>query len=250
MITSIYRGGLGNLLFQVSVGYIFSKNNNTEYKINCSLDKGRGQGNPISHYINNIFKNIETTEITPLEKIKEESFDIKKQMESKDFLLDGFFQKAIYIESNKSELNKLFNFNSIKPKDEKTKVCTIQIRTGDYENSYNDIFNVITPQYIKNSMDYVLNIFPNVHFYLVTDCYESAKKFFFDKYNITYSNLGEMEDLKLMSQSDVCIISNSTFGWWGSFLGKNKITLSPQIWFKNDTFNEIYRKDMIKINVN
>jgi len=250
MITSVYRGGLGNLLFQVSVGYIFSKNNNTEYKINFSLDKGRGQGNPISHYINNIFKNIETTEITPLEKIEEETFDIKKQIESKDFLLDGFFQKAKYIESYKKELNKLFDFDDIEINKTKTTICTIQIRTGDYENPCNDVFNVITPQYIKNSMDYILNIFPNINFHLVTDCYNSAKKFFDDKYSIIYSNLGEIEDLKLMSQSDACIISNSTFGWWGSFLGKDKITLSPQIWFKNDSFKQIYRKDMIKINVN
>ena len=27
MVTSVYQGGLGNLLFQISSGYIFSKNN-------------------------------------------------------------------------------------------------------------------------------------------------------------------------------------------------------------------------------
>ena len=56
MVTSVYQGGLGNLLFQISSGYIFSKNNNTDYKINYKLDKGRGQGYPLSFYKNNIFQ--------------------------------------------------------------------------------------------------------------------------------------------------------------------------------------------------
>lgn len=249
MITNSYQGGLGNLLFQVSVGYIFSKNNNTEYKINYKLDKGRGQGNPLLYYKNNIFKNIQETDITPVYTIDESNFDIEKQIDQKDILLDGFFQKAKYIEKYKNELNALFNFDSVKLKDKKTKICTIQIRTGDYLHPHHSNFNVITQDYIKNSINYVLNKFTDIKFYLITDYYNLAKTFLPENFNIEYYNLSDIDDLKLMSQSDACIISNSTFGWWGSFLGKNKITIAPDIWNKTDKLDEIYTSDMIKIKV-
>jgi hypothetical protein len=52
----------------------------------------------------------------------------------------------------------------------------------------------------------------------------------------------------LMSKSDVCIISNSTFAWWGSFLGEKKITYAPYIWNTDvEEFENIYSEEMIKI---
>jgi hypothetical protein len=249
MVTSVYQGGLGNLLFQISSGYIFSKNNNTDYKINYKLDKGRGQGNPLSFYKNNIFQNIQETDIIPSYIIEESKFDIEKQIDQKDILLDGFFQKAKYIEKYKNELNTLFNFDSIKLKDKKTKICTIQIRTGDYLHPYYSNFNVITQKYIKYSIDYVLNSFNDIKFYLITDYYYLAKNFLPVNFNVEYYNLSEIDDLKLMSQSDACIISNSTFGWWGSFFGKDKLILAPHIWNKTDKLDEIYTSNMIKIKV-
>ena len=55
MITSIYRGGLGNQIFQVIVGYFLAKENNDNYGININLDRGRGQGKGINCYIDSIF---------------------------------------------------------------------------------------------------------------------------------------------------------------------------------------------------
>lgn len=249
MITSVYQGGLGNLLFQIAVGYVFSKNNNIEYKINYKLDKGRGQGNPLISYKDNIFKNINETDVIPSYVIDESIFDIEKKLDQNDVLLDGFFQKAKYIEKYKDELNSLFNFDSIKLKDKKTKICTIQIRTGDYLYPQYSNFNIITQDYIKKCINYVLNSFTDIKFFLITDYYHLAKKFLPENFNIEYYNLSEIDDLKLMSQSDACIISNSTFGWWGSFLGKDKLTLAPDIWNRTDNLDEIYRPNMIKIKV-
>jgi len=248
MITSIYQGGLGNLLFQVSFGYISSLKKNNVYKINPSLHIGRGQGNHIQNYLNNIFSKIETTQKIPDVKISELEYDILSDKHD-NILLDGFFQKAKYTELYKPELNELFNFNNIKLNNEHNKICTIQIRTGDYLHPHHKNFNVISSNYIKNSINYVLSLFCDIKFYLITDCYELAKKFLPQNFNIIYYNLSELDDLKLMSQSDVCIISNSSFGWWGSFLGKEKMTLSPYKWSNNnDDVTDIYRKNMIKIN--
>jgi hypothetical protein len=190
------------------------------------------------------FKQIEITDVIPSQILNEEYFEKSFQFQESDILLDGFFQKSKYTENFQPELNDLFGFTDIK---EKTNICTIQVRTGDYLG--NSFFSVVTPLYFKNSIDYVLSQNPNIEFHLVTDCYELGKTYIPENLNIKYNNFDELADLNLMSKSDYCIISNSSFGWWGSFLGKNKITLAPNIWFNNVIFDEIYRKDMIKINL-
>jgi hypothetical protein len=52
----------------------------------------------------------------------------------------------------------------------------------------------------------------------------------------------------LMSKSDACIISNSTFAWWGSFLGNEKIIYAPKIWNLNEEeFKNIFADNMIRV---
>ena len=64
-------------------------------------------------------------------------------------------------------------------------------------------------------------------------------------------NSDEIEDLYSLSQCDGVIISNSSFSWWGAWLGKKKYkVISPNRWFgpkgpKN--YQDIYKKDWIKI---
>ena len=61
----------------------------------------------------------------------------------------------------------------------------------------------------------------------------------------------ELHDLYLLSQSDVVIMSNSSFAWWGAFLGIEKKVFAPSTWFGEEWFNDtnqrtvadIYNKD-------
>lgn len=246
MILSLYQGGLGNLLFQVAIGKITSLLKNTEYKINPNLDLGRGQGYPITKYLNNIFKKINTTEEVPKVIIEENNYDDIFTL-NEILGLKGFFQKSKYYTNYKKELNELFCFDEIKLKNLKKQICTIQIRTGDFLHPHHNNFNVINQKYVENAVNFVLQKNSGIEFYLITDNYELGKRYIPKQLNIKFLNFDEIYDLKLMSQSDYCIISNSSFGWWGSFLGKEKITLAPNIWFNDQDMPEIYREDMIKI---
>jgi hypothetical protein len=246
MITSIYKGGLGNLLFQIATGYSLAIKNNTSYKINPNLHNERGQGNHITTYLDTIFKKIKLTDYIPSEVFKEknELGDIQIPYQN-DLLLDGFFQKEKYFIQHKAEINKLFGFDSVKliPQN----ICTVQVRTGDF--LFDNTFNVVNQNYFLKAINFILEQNPNTNFYLVTDYYEVAIKYLPKHIKFNYFNMSEIEDLKLISQSDYSIISNSSFGWWGSFLGKEKITLSPYKWFNSEeNTDEIYRKNMIKIN--
>ena len=49
---------------------------------------------------------------------------------------------------------------------------------------------------------------------------------------VNLENDNEIEDLYSLSQCDSVIISNSSFSWWGAFLGKKKEKIiCPDKWF-------------------
>ena len=236
-------GGLGNLLFQVSAGVSLALDNNDEYFINPYNHKGRGQGNHISVYLDNIFSNIKKTNITPEYKFEHISNVYKEIPYKKDMCIEGFFQSYNYIKHHKEEIKNLFNLNFINNKKDK-KILTIQVRTGDYANEPS--FNILNKNYYENSLNQI-NL-EEYDIYLISDFPELAKKIIPDiNYKIFHKT--ELHDIFLMSQSDVCIISNSTFGWWGSFLGNDKTTYAPYQWnVDKEQFEGIYRDDMIKVN--
>ena len=59
-------------------------------------------------------------------------------------------------------------------------------------------------------------------FFCFSDDIDDVKKNFdVKKFNFLENN-NELEDLYCLSQCDSIIMSNSTFSWWGAWLGKKK----------------------------
>lgn len=253
MVTSIHRGGLGNILFQVATGYTLAKTNNTEYSVNPSLHYERGQGHHISQYENTILKNIPKTDKVPTNIYKEKDFHHHEIPQiAGDLLLDGYFQTEKYFENSREEINNLFGFDSY---NSIPNTCGIQIRLGDYLHLSD--FTVINPDYIKHAVDFIREMCPSVEFVIVTDDENRAKDYIPE--GVNYKFVGDMthsasdaehtvESLRILSMCEYCIISNSSFGWWGSYLGKKKPTLAPFKWFNTShNTSDVYRDDMIKI---
>lgn len=246
MITSVYRGGLGNQLFQIATGYMLAKQNDDTYAINPNLQAEWGQGNPIHRYIDSIFKNIDKTTHRSNILYKEPRFNYTPIEYQKDLLLDGYFQTEKYFPNARAQLNELFGFATAS---QTSDICTIHIRTGDYLHSRP--FNVVTPKYFETAMRMVLEKAPSLKFFVVTDDVTQAKRYLPHDIPSEFKILNELDTLHLISESDYSIISNSSFGWWGSYLGKEKITIAPATWFRvNYDVSDVFRTDMIKIDVN
>jgi len=127
-----------------------------------------------------------------------------------------------------------------------TSMVSVHVRRGDYLK-LSDHHPACTLEYYDKAM----SKFDGCKFLIFSDdkkwCLEN-----FNKENCEISfNSDAVEDLQLMSLCDHHIIANSSFSWWGAWLGRNKDkkVIAPKEWFgpaKNDhNTKDLYCKDWI-----
>ena len=75
---------------------------------------------------------------------------------------------------------------------------------------------------------------PEVPVLVITNDKEWCQEKFNNERFITSPFEDACIDLCLMSLSDYHIIANSSFSWWGSWLGKSKKTIAPWNWFSSN----------------
>ena len=93
----------------------------------------------------------------------------------------------------------------------------IHVRRGDYVNNPN--YHILTIEYYKQALEKYFS--DRLYRLLVfSDDIEYAKEMLQSIPNCMYINgLEDIEDMCLMSMCDNWIIANSTFSWWGAYLG-------------------------------
>lgn len=113
-------------------------------------------------------------------------------------------------------------------------VC-VHIRKGDYKDAKNKRFDVISPTYFSEGIEYLRQKLQHPHFFVFTNDPEAvAKQYQFP--DVTYvTGQKDYQDLRLMMACDHFLISNSTFSWWASYLGEaeDKIVIVPKKWRNN-----------------
>ncbi|WP_080969101.1 alpha-1,2-fucosyltransferase [Chromobacterium violaceum] len=118
---------------------------------------------------------------------------------------------------------------------------SLHIRRGDYTSNAiaKKIYHYLDEEYYFNAMDLMRQKLNNPTFFIFSDDIESAKQMIRLQENVFYvsdSNTTAIDELNLMTNCKNHIIANSTFSWWGAWLGKNKnkIVVAPKSWFKTD----------------
>lgn len=259
MIQSRLKGGLCNQLFQIAAGYAKSKQINTEFAINYQIAHYGQQGRPHYHYKNTFYKNIKETNHVPSSKYDEPHFHYAPIPDTDDMLLDGYFQTEKYFPNLKSELEKLFYFPSeIKNKIDKAfsgfnkPILGVHVRLGDYLGpSCKAAHFLCSKKYYENALKQF-----NLTDYTVIVCTDDPANVFefFPYKDVIFSNSkSDLEDLYLLSQCDNHILTNSSFSWWGNYLGKQKQrTVVPNKWFAAagpQDYEDIYRENWIKTSI-
>jgi hypothetical protein len=242
------RGRLGNQLFQIAAAYAYCRDYNLDLKINTENFPYDGES-ASDPYSRTIFKNFnyeiplskecEFTEHNAYKYVK-----IPDPEKDKDIHLNGYFQSLKYFQNYADDFKNLLYTPSDIDSMNSDRVA-FHIRRGDYltiENAY----KICNTKYFNKCFEifdgYNIDIFSDSPEYI-------SNEFKGYKFNLHRSRPA-LDDLILLSKYKNIVCSNSSFSWWGSFLGtnKNKIIV-PEYWMNGEYSRDIHRDEFIKLRI-
>lgn len=275
MIIVKVSGGLGNQMFQYALyrkliyigkdayldlsGYK-EKSAKREFKLNifnvnyktASVSNSRKLGECTYTLVDKLRRKIKG------EKKSYYSEDLDKGFQPEIFnrdniYLDGYWQCEKYFMDIRNIILKEFCFpeqisqysqkmlSEIKQK----QAVSIHVRRGDYlESSNKQIYgNICTKEYYVNSICWFKKNLSNPCFFIFSDDIEWSRENLWEpgmKIIEHNKDKEDYEDIFLMSKCAHHIIANSSFSWWGAWLGTNedKIVIAPEKWFQNHKISD------------
>jgi hypothetical protein len=154
-------------------------------------------------------------------------------------LYEGFFQSEIYFEGFQDDIRALFQvkrehlaaFGSVAGQlDSSKKKIVVHVRRGDYVN----LDLTLPVSYYKKAIEMIDST--DAEYIFISDdplFVEAEFGYIQNKYVSTQS---EIIDLQFLMNADVCVLSNSSFSWWGAWLNANKSKkiIAPAMWLGKD----------------
>ena len=163
---------------------------------------------------------------------------------------NAYFQSYYYFENSNilklTESQKLLRFMPRFPLSQKIATKNsigVHIRRGDYLIPKNHYFGVLSIDYYLNALNKLISSGYYESIYLFSDS-EIDEKFVttiqnsFKDINIVdmtlSKSMSDIETFLCFNLFPACVISNSTFSWWGAFLGAaEKTVIAPDKWFRS-----------------
>lgn len=160
-------------------------------------------------------------------------------------LISGYWQRARYFEGYEEEIRNIFRFSAahdgahINASTEAPKVA-IHLRRGDYvtDPAAQRIHLVCDEAWYQEAWRSTLEAIPDAHGFVFSDDPEWALACLGPSSNLTYMpfspNAHPSMDMMQMAECDHFIISNSSYSWWGAWLGQaaDKRVTAPREWFR------------------
>jgi hypothetical protein len=235
------HGRLGNILFQISVGYMLSN----KYKMTLILISDNITDE--NKYILENFNSVEMKYVKGYNLFKEtRCFDYNENIITKNenYLLYGYFQNKKY-EFRENLYDYFINkdiIESIKPKYNFDNSYFIHVRRGDYLKETNKKMYQMDDDYYEKAIIYIKEHDENSKFYIISDDIEFCKKYeVFNDINKIFVELNTSETICFMTLCSGGICANSSFSGWGGKLNKSesKIIIVPKRWINIDYDYEI-----------
>jgi len=156
----------------------------------------------------------------------------------------GYFQDAYFSSQVKSILythlsvQKKYSklFHELFPFVLSEKFAVLHIRFGDYANQAIEVnntkFNWSLPvEWYYSAIKYAK--LGSMKLVIISDDLLLARNHFFEHYDNCYFPEGDsITHFQFLLRAETCIISNSSFAWWGAFLNqnKNRKVIAPKNW--------------------
>lgn len=267
MIIVNVRGGLGNQMFQYACGRALSLRNNDE----LSLVRSEYQGDITRKFSLTNFaikgKVIESSAVPKFPKLlarfKQKltrnfyvGFDssiLKKRGQT--VYLDGYFQSEKYFQDFARDIRQDFSLAvpfdcrvaeiaSVIKNDPHS--ISLHVRRGDYV-THPEFGGIVTREYYERAILHIRESVPSAKFYVFSDDIDwcrSELPLGPDATFVSNPESKDYEEMSLMSLARHHIIANSSFSWWGAWLGNNpdKIVIAPKKW---SNLHQNWYKDII-----
>lgn len=227
MVTTRFIGRLGNSMFQVAAAIGYAKRYG--YAWAAPFDARESS-------IHQVFSDLPKTGNHHQTYPKRDGYDPQwfdyQEIPNvgPDVLLAGYWQSYKYFQHCEDEVRKVFQLD-INPID----AVSIHVRRGDYVQ-YANSFPPVTVEYIDRALWTISGTWGGWEKLIVFSddiqwCKENLPQIFPDHKDAFEFSEGrtEREDLSLMASCSHHIIANSSFSYWGAWLGhnKNKIVVAP-----------------------
>lgn len=174
-----------------------------------------------------------------------------------DMAIAGYFQSEKFFGNCKKKIKEIFSFkddiaenaqsfNYNLCRDGEYRICAVHVRRGDYLK-YPDHHPQQNVDYYKEAMKRMGDCI----FLLFSDDIQWCKEQEVFGECVLFRGLDDWFSLAVMADCDDFIIGNSSYSWWGAWLGKNKnkTVIAPKNWFgpAYSHFNtkDLYCKDWI-----
>lgn len=170
-------------------------------------------------------------------------------LQAKNAYLQGYWQSEHYFEEVTDEVKSAFTFRQPLPEEAQQLANTItaapnsvsvHIRRGDYLKARRiDDYTVCNESYYRRAVAYMQAHVTNARFYVFSDepTWGREQQLFPADTVFVSGHNGEQAyiDMQLMSLCRHHIIANSSFSWWGAWLGQEQetITVAPNRWFRH-----------------
>jgi len=253
-VINVLKFGLGNRMFMIATGFALAKYNNIKFYINKHVENKHSNNN----YNETIFKysgdfvDINTEDIIEYgyKLIKNAKYPFKEPYRidnNSGVVLHGCFQNYTFFKDIENEISTLFlkglesHILLMSKKYNTENTAFLHIRRGDYlQPLIKKMFAQPNIGYYIKNVKSLTELNKNItKIFIFTNDIEFVKsKGYF--YNPLFQIIDESDELNLLALMTLCkagaIITNSTFGWWGAFLGAHLVK-NPVFVFKKWRIN-------------
>jgi hypothetical protein len=248
VITVKLQGGLGNQQFQFAMAFAQSRRLGVPLKLDVSLLEGDRRKYMLTEWSRHSEWQIGQRQ-KPTVNEAGMPFDQKLYDSIQDgAVINGYWQTEKYFLSVADHIRSIFHLptdvhliqndwpNTIQTEPESV---FVHVRRGDYMIEPHHSYHGTLPlSYYRNSMDFIRREVNKPRFFLFSDDPAWVLENFKDP-DVTVVDVPRPgHAMYLMSLCRHAIIANSSFSWWGAWLGygkKDGIHIAPRQWFANST---------------
>jgi hypothetical protein len=238
MVTTTFIGRLGNSMFQIAACIGYAK----KYGYTWGVPNYQRESSILTHFPNLPRCNDNEKRYNEHQPGHDNDWFDYHEIPNvgPDVNLFGFWQSWKYFDNAKDEVKQVFK---LKEYPEYKEYISIHVRRGDYVKHAGS-FPPIDDVYLQRAIEVIWEQTGIENFLLFSDDTQWAKDWAAknSRFNIIVSEgCNEYEDLSKMASCSHHIIANSTFSWWGAWLGHNpdKVVISPSIvrgnWFGHES---------------